>query len=102
MAKLTRLTESELDAALAELPEWRVVEGKLRREYRFRSFAEAWGFMAEAALEIHALDHHPDWINRYSTVEVELVTHDAGGISARDVTLAGRMEALAAPRLARG
>ena len=86
------LDPSELQAALARLPEWRVEGGKLAREYRFRDFADAFAFMGACALRIHALDHHPEWSNVYSRVRVELVTHDAGGITARDVELAGVME----------
>jgi 4a-hydroxytetrahydrobiopterin dehydratase len=89
------LESAELAAALTRLPEWHVVDGKLSREYRFRDFADAFAFMGACALRIHALDHHPEWSNVYSTVKVELVTHDAGGITARDVELAGAMEEIA-------
>ena len=91
-----RLTDAEIGDALRDLPEWRVQNGKLAREYHFRDFVEAWGFMSAAALLVQQLDHHPEWFNVYGTVKVELVTHDAGGISARDVELARRFEALAA------
>jgi 4a-hydroxytetrahydrobiopterin dehydratase len=86
------LESDELAAALARLPEWQVVGGKLSREYRFRDFADAFTFICACALRIHALDHHPEWSNVYSTVKVELVTHDAGGITAKDVELASAME----------
>lgn len=92
----TKLEQPQLAAALARLPGWQVRAGKLAREYRFRDFAEAFSFMTAAALRIHALDHHPEWSNVYSTVRVELLTHDAGGITARDVELAGVMEEIAA------
>ena len=95
------LDKTELDAALQRLPEWKVVEGKLAREFRFRDFADAFAFMGACALRIHALDHHPEWSNVYSTVKVQLVTHDAGGITTRDVELAGIMEETAA-RFPRG
>ena len=95
------LEKTELDAALQRLPEWQVVEGKLSREFRFRDFADAFAFMSACALRIHALDHHPEWSNVYSTVKVELVTHDAGGITTRDVELAGIMEETAS-RFPRG
>jgi 4a-hydroxytetrahydrobiopterin dehydratase len=90
-----RLSAAELDAALAALPEWSLREGKLAREYRFRDFVEAWGFMSAAALLVQQMDHHPEWSNVYGTVKVELVTHDAQGVTARDVELARRFEALA-------
>lgn len=86
------LDSTELQGGLARLPEWRVENGKLVREFRFRDFADAFAFMTACALRIHALDHHPEWSNVYSRVRVELVTHDAGGITARDVELAGVME----------
>jgi len=91
-----RLEDSELTASLRDLPGWQVRDGKLVRDYRFRDFGDAFAFMAACALRIHALDHHPEWSNVYSTVRVELVTHDAGGITARDVELAGVMERIAA------
>jgi 4a-hydroxytetrahydrobiopterin dehydratase len=96
MSATRRLTDTEIQAALAGLAAWRVADGKLHREYRFRDFVEAWSFMTAAALHVQQLDHHPEWFNVYSDVRVDLVTHDAGGISARDVELAERMEALAA------
>jgi len=95
------LEKTELDAALQRLPEWKIVEGKLSREFRFRDFADAFAFMTACALRIHALDHHPEWSNVYSTVNVALVTHDAGGITTRDVELAGLMEETAS-RFPRG
>ena len=92
----TRLDPPQLAAALEKLPGREVREGKLVRTYRFRDFGDAFAFMCACALRIHALDHHPEWSNVYSTVHVALVTHDAGGISARDVELAGVMDAIAA------
>ncbi len=91
----TRLTDPEIAAALEGLPGWRHEEGALRRTYRFPDFVRAFSFMTACALRIQEMDHHPEWSNVYGTVEVRLVTHDAGGVTARDVELAGRMEALA-------
>ena len=91
----TRLDEKQLAAALAKLPGWEVRDGKLARVYRFKDFGDAFAFMCACALRIHALDHHPEWSNVYSTVKVELVTHDANGITARDAELAGVMESIA-------
>ena len=90
-----KLEPEELTAALTRLPGWEVREGKLARTYRFRDFGDAFAFMGACALRIHALDHHPEWSNVYSTVKVELVTHDAKGITAKDVELAGVMETIA-------
>ena len=95
-----RLTDQALEHELRDLAAWKIAGGKLHREYRFPDFIEAWGFMSSAALVIQQMDHHPEWSNVYGTVVVELVTHDAGGITARDVELARRMEAIATRRTA--
>ena len=91
-----KITHEEIKLALSRLGGWSVVDGKLHREYRFRDFVEAWSFMSAAALLIQQMDHHPEWFNVYHTVRIDLVTHDAGGISRRDVELAEKLEALAA------
>jgi len=91
-----RLTDAER-AGLAEmLPAWRMVEGRdaIARSFRFRDFSEAWGFMARVALLAEAQDHHPEWSNVWNRVEITLSTHDAGGLSARDVRLAKAIDAL--------
>jgi 4a-hydroxytetrahydrobiopterin dehydratase len=93
----------KLDAAAraalaAELPGWRPVEGRdaLSRSFRFKDFSEAWGFMARVALLAEAQDHHPEWSNVWNRVEILLSTHDAGGLSARDVRLAKAIDGLVA------
>ncbi len=91
-----RLTESEIATALAALPQWRYEAGALRRSYRFPDFVRAFSFMTACALIIQQMDHHPEWSNVYGSVEVTLVTHDSGGVTARDVELARRIESLAA------
>ncbi|WP_295540237.1 4a-hydroxytetrahydrobiopterin dehydratase [uncultured Thiohalocapsa sp.] len=96
----TRLTAEEIQASLdalnasASVP-WTVVDGKLHKEFQFRDFNEAFGFMARAALVAESMDHHPEWFNVYRSVRVDLATHDAGGITALDFGLAGRMETIA-------
>ena len=90
-----KLQPEELRTALTRLPGWEVREEKLARTYHFRDFGDAFAFMGACALRIHALDHHPEWSNVYSTVKVELTTHDAKGITAKDVELAGVMESIA-------
>ena len=90
-----RLSELELADALAELPGWQVANGKLHREWRFADFSAAFGFMTRVALEAERMNHHPEWTNVWNRVVVDLVTHDAGGLTASDVKLAKRMEALA-------
>jgi 4a-hydroxytetrahydrobiopterin dehydratase len=91
-----KLTQSEIKDALAELPGWEVVDGKLHKKFKFKSFAEAMGWMVSVGIYADKHDHHPEWSNIYSRVTVDLVTHDLGdSISNLDVDLARRMEALA-------
>jgi 4a-hydroxytetrahydrobiopterin dehydratase len=95
MAARKALTDAEIAAALAGLPDWQAVGGKLHREYSFPDFVHAFGFMATAALAIEKMDHHPNWSNVYNKVTVDLWTHDAGGITGWDVDLALLLEGLA-------
>lgn len=93
---IARLTEAETAQALAQLPEWRLTtEGKaITRTWVFADFPAAFGFMAKIALLAHSQDHHPDWSNRYNRVTISLTTHDAEGLSARDLALAKAIDAL--------
>jgi 4a-hydroxytetrahydrobiopterin dehydratase len=93
---IAELTEIEREAALAELPEWTATrEGKaITRSFRFADFNEAFGFMTRVALLADRADHHPEWSNVYNRVEIELTTHDAGGLSERDVALAKAIDNL--------
>jgi len=95
---IARLTAAERDEALAALPEWRPVEGRdaITRTFTFADFNQAFGFMTRAALAAERMDHHPEWQNVYKTVVVTLSTHEAGGLTARDVALARTMDRLAA------
>jgi 4a-hydroxytetrahydrobiopterin dehydratase len=89
----TPLTVGEITEALAQLPGWKREGDVLMKTYRFTSFREAMSFMVRVAFEAEELDHHPDWTNVYSRVEVRLSTHDAGGkVTAKDLELAKRME----------
>jgi 4a-hydroxytetrahydrobiopterin dehydratase len=90
-----RLGAEELERALAELPGWSLAAGKLHREYRFADFNAAFGFMTRVALEAERMNHHPEWSNVWDRVVVDLVTHDSAGVTASDVALAKKMEALA-------
>jgi 4a-hydroxytetrahydrobiopterin dehydratase len=78
----------------ADLPGWEIKDGKLHREFRFGSFVEAFGFMAQVALLAETLAHHPEWSNVYNRVTIDLTTHDCGGLSDLDSELAGRISAL--------
>jgi len=94
----SKLEADEITKRLAELAGWTVRDGKLHREYKFADFVEAFGFMASVALIAERMDHHPEWFNVWSTVVVDLTTHDAGGITANDFALAAAMERLAGAR----
>lgn len=83
-----KLDDSELSARLAMLPAWELRDGKLRREFRFRDFSDAFAFMTRVAMLAERYDHHPNWSNVYDRVTIELWSHDAGGITERDVVLA--------------
>jgi 4a-hydroxytetrahydrobiopterin dehydratase len=89
------LSAGELEAALAELPGWSIRGGRLHRELRFADFVEAFGFMSRVALVAERMNHHPDWKNVWNRVEIDLVTHDSGGVTASDIALAREIEALA-------
>jgi 4a-hydroxytetrahydrobiopterin dehydratase len=92
---MKRLTEEQLAAAMAQLPSWTIHENKLHRKYQFPDFPHAFGFMATAAPMIEKMNHHPEWSNVYGRVTVDLTTHDSGGITQRDVDLAGVLERIA-------
>jgi 4a-hydroxytetrahydrobiopterin dehydratase len=91
-----RLTGNARKAALAKLDGWSEVQGRdaITRTFTFANFNEAFGFMTRAALVAEKLDHHPEWFNVYDKVEVTLATHDAGGVTERDVALAEAMNRL--------
>ena len=75
-------------------PGWEVVDGKLHRELEFADFAEAFAFMTRVALLAEKADHHPDWSNSWNKVVIDLVSHDKGGLTDRDVTLAESINAI--------
>ncbi len=101
---MQRLSEDERRELLPGLDGWTMVEGRdaISKRYRFDDFVGAFGFMAKVALVAEAMNHHPEWFNVYGTVDVTLSTHDADGLSRRDVALARRMDALAAGLIAEG
>jgi 4a-hydroxytetrahydrobiopterin dehydratase len=92
---ITKVTGPEIQKALAELGSWTVENGKLHREYRFPDFVRAFGFMTEVALLAERAAHHPEWFNVYNKVVVDLTTHEAQGITQRDLDLAREMEQIA-------
>jgi 4a-hydroxytetrahydrobiopterin dehydratase len=94
MPSRQQLTNTEIEEGLSALEGWEVKDGKLHRQFEFGSFVEAFGFMASAALVAEKMDHHPEWSNVYNQVDVELSTHDAGGITELDLELAQTMNGL--------
>lgn len=92
------LKPEELATARQKLTDWTIEEsqGKLRRSFAFKNFSEAFGFMARVALLAEKAGHHPDWSNSYNKVEITLSTHDAGGLTNKDVDLAIGISALVA------
>jgi 4a-hydroxytetrahydrobiopterin dehydratase len=92
-----KLSALERATLAQDLPQWKLVDGRdaIRRDLSFRDFNEAWGFMTRVALLAEKHDHHPEWGNIWNKVEIVLSTHDAGGLSARDVKLARAIDALA-------
>ena len=90
-----KLDRQSVDANLQSLHGWSLDHGKLRRDFQFPDFVEAFGFMTRAAIEAEKMDHHPEWCNVYGKVTVHLTTHEAGGITERDFALAKRLNELA-------
>jgi 4a-hydroxytetrahydrobiopterin dehydratase len=93
---IPRLTEAEVAALLAEHPAWTLRGDGLaiEREFKFKDFNQAFGFMTRVALYADKADHHPEWFNVYNRVRITLTTHDAGGLSARDVAMAAAIEGM--------
>ena len=87
---IKQLSEKARDAAIAKLPDWKLArDGKsIKRKLKFADFNAAFGFMTRVALHADKVDHHPEWSNVYNRVEVKLTTHDAGGLSSRDIAMA--------------
>ena len=94
---IAKLAAGERDAALKELRNWQMVKDRdaIQRSFKFKNFSEAWGFMNRVALLAESQDHHPEWFNVYNKVDITLSTHDAGGLSARDVKLAKAIDTIA-------
>lgn len=102
MAKNVPLLDpAQLDDGIAELnakahEPWTIVDGKLHRRYKFPSFSAAFGFMAQVALVCEVMSHHPKWTNVWNVVDIDLLTHRAGGITSLDFEMAAAMEGIAA------
>jgi 4a-hydroxytetrahydrobiopterin dehydratase len=94
---MPKLDPTARAAALKELPQWREVDGRdaITRTFQFKSFNEAFGFMSRVALLAEKMDHHPEWFNVYNRIEITLATHDAGGVTEKDIAMAKAMDAYA-------
>ena len=91
-----KLTGAKRKAALKSLKGWKLQEGRdaIEKTYTFDNFVTAFGFMSSTALVAQQMDHHPEWFNVYNRVEITLTTHDADGLSQRDIDLARAIDAL--------
>ena len=94
MAERKRLSDQEIASNLAGLKGWSIENEKLHKEFQFRSFVQAFGFMTSVALIAESMNHHPEWFNVYNKVMIDLTTHDAGGISNLDFEFASKVEKL--------
>jgi 4a-hydroxytetrahydrobiopterin dehydratase len=92
MANVQKFSEAEIATRLPEVPGWEIINGKLQKTFTFGSFVTAFGFMSSVALLAEAMGHHPEWSNVYNRVTIALTTHDAGGISALDFSLAKHID----------
>jgi 4a-hydroxytetrahydrobiopterin dehydratase len=94
---MPKLDAAARSAALQKLPLWKPVSGRdaISRKFEFKDFNAAFGFMTRAALLAEKMDHHPEWFNVYNKVEVTLSTHDAGGVTEKDIDLATAMDTFA-------
>jgi 4a-hydroxytetrahydrobiopterin dehydratase len=97
MTMVEKLSAEARRRALSDLSGWSEVEGRdaIEKSVTFGSFNEAWGFMSRVALAAEKMDHHPEWFNVYNRVDITLSTHDCGGLSERDLALAGLIDACA-------
>ena len=92
-----KLTASKRRSSLEEVPKWNEIDGRdaITRTFNFTNFSAAFAFMTRVALRAEQMNHHPEWFNVYNRVEVTLATHDAGGITEKDIDLALFMDELA-------
>ena len=91
---LEKLSSDTIEKELKSLDGWSVVNGKLHKDFQFDDFNQAFGFMARASMHIEKMNHHPEWFNVYNKLSVDLMTHDAGGITQNDINLAKILNSL--------
>ena len=92
---MMKLSSEQISEELKNLPGWSIKDEKLHKDFEFESFNQAFGFMTRAAMEIEKMNHHPEWFNVYNKITVDLMTHDAGGITENDIQLAKILNSLA-------
>ena len=92
---VSTLSKAELDTHLSNLAGWSIQDDKLHKEFKFKDFVRAFGFMSSMALVSESMNHHPEWFNVYNKVIVNLTTHDSGGITSKDTDWANKANDLA-------
>ena len=97
MTMADKLSENAVREGLAKLSGWALVKdgGAIAKNFQFKNFSQAWAFMSRAALLAEKMNHHPEWFNVYNRVDVTLRTHDAGGVTELDLTMAEKMDKFA-------
>ena len=94
MDRPQKLSQTDLEAKIGDLDGWSVEGDKLYKEFKFKNFIESFAFMTKVAITVEKMKHHPEWFNVYNKVQIHLTTHEAGGISENDISLARRINAL--------
>lgn len=94
MSRPTKYSEQDITEHLEKILHWEVKSNALLREFKFKDFSQAFAFMTRVALAAEKMDHHPEWSNVYNRVNISLSTHDAGGITALDFTLAEKINSI--------
>lgn len=88
----TPLNDQQIRTALSEIPGWAVSADSntpaIKKDFKFKTFVEAWAFMTRVAALADSMDHHPDWSNSYNKVSISLSTHDSGGVTEKDIEMA--------------
>jgi len=91
---MQKYTSSEVTTAMTSINDWLLIEDRIIKEFQFDDFVEAFGFMSGVALLAERANHHPEWSNVYNRVNIELTSHDVGGLSARDFKMASEIDNL--------
>jgi 4a-hydroxytetrahydrobiopterin dehydratase len=91
---MQKYTSSEVTTAMTSINDWILIEDRIIKEFQFADFVEAFGFMSRVALLAERANHHPEWSNVYNRVNIELTSHDVGGLSARDFKMASEIDNL--------